>query len=120
MTTVSCRQPQRDTSDLSSGGAANTLSLNMTARPGMRVTGCPVCASYGGALMTMFLTQAGCKCRVIHPAASRHIAPYTRPADQSHITSHAANAAYPIAGLLQSFRPLFRITDSLGHIPAHL
>lgn len=65
MTTVSCRQPQRATSDLSSGGAENTLSLNMTARPGMRVIGCPVCASYGGALMTMFLIQAGCKHRVL-------------------------------------------------------
>lgn len=55
MTTVSCRQPQRATSELSSGGAENTLSLNMTARPGMRVIGCPVCASYGGAFTTVFL-----------------------------------------------------------------
>ena len=96
MTTVSCRQPQRATSDLSSGGAENTLSLNMMARPGMRVIGCPLCASYGGRLTTVVLTQAGCRTPGLPNAGTQPSTLDTRPREQPcrHHTSHAGKLAH--------------------------
>jgi len=88
MTTVSCRQPQRATSVLSSGGAANTDSLNMIARPGMRVMGCCVC---GRPARRLSAPPAAALLSSCHASAEH--AGLRRGAACKHVTPLAAHAA---------------------------